>query len=64
MRISESKASNYQVNIVNLAGQTVFSNSYSNPFFSVNTEKFTTGVYLLNIKTDDGRIHNSKLLER
>ena len=64
IQIDESKITNYQINIVNLAGQTVFSNSYSNPSISVNTEKFTTGMYLLNIKTDDGRIYNSKLLKQ
>lgn len=34
------------------------------PTISVNTEKFTTGMYLLNIKTDNGRIYNSKLLKQ
>ncbi len=63
IQISENQTSNYQVNIVNLAGQTVFSKSYSNPSISVNTENFTTGMYLLNIKTDDGRMYNSKLLK-
>ena len=63
IQIDESKITNYQVNIVNLAGQTVFSNNYSNPFISVNTENFTSGMYLLNIKTNDGRIYNSKLLK-
>ncbi|MBK6281307.1 MAG: T9SS type A sorting domain-containing protein [Draconibacterium sp.] len=64
IQIDENANANYQVNIVNLAGQTVFSNSYSNPSISVNTENFTTGMYLLNIKTDDGKIHNSKLLKQ
>ena len=64
IQITENITSDYQVNIVNLAGQTVFSNSYSNPSITINTEKFTTGIYLLNIKTDDGKIHNSKLLKQ
>ena len=64
IQIDENKFTNYQVNIVNLAGQTVFSNNYSNPSISVNTEKFTTGMFLLNIRTDDGRIYNSKLLKQ
>jgi hypothetical protein len=64
IQIDENQTSNYQVNIVNLAGQTVFSNSYSNPSITINTEKFTPGMYLLNIKTDDGKIHNSKLLKQ
>lgn len=64
IQIDANANANYQVNIVNLAGQTVFSNSYTNPSISVNTEKFTTGMYLLNIKTDDGRTYNSKLLKQ
>lgn len=64
IQIDENTNANYQVNIVNLAGQTVFSNKYSNPLISVNTENFTTGMYLLHIKTDDGRTFNSKLLKQ
>lgn len=64
IQIDENTNANYQVNIVNLAGQTVFSNKYSNPLISVNTEKFTTGIYMLNIRTDDGRIFNSKFLKQ
>jgi hypothetical protein len=63
IQIDENKSAHYKVSIVNLAGQTVFSNSYSNAFITINTEKFTTGMYLLQIKTDDGRIHNCKLLK-
>jgi hypothetical protein len=64
IQIDESKISRYQVNIVNLAGQTIFSNTYSNPSISINADGFTSGMYLLNIKTDDGKIHNSKLLKQ
>ncbi len=64
IQIDENTTANYQVSIVNLAGQTVFNNSYSSSSISVNTENLTTGMYLLNIKTDDGRIHNSKLLNQ
>ena len=64
IQISENQTSDYQVNIVNLAGQTVFSSNYSNPSITINTEKFTPGMYLLNIRTDDGKIHNSKLLKQ
>lgn len=63
IQLGENSAAKYQVNIVNLAGQTVFSNIYSDPSIKINTEGFTTGMYLLNIKTDDGRFYNSKLLK-
>ena len=62
--IQIDEIANYQVNIVNLAGQTVFSSTYSNPSISINTEGFTSGIYLLNIKSDEGRIYNSKLLKQ
>lgn len=64
IQIDENKISNYQVNIVNLAGLTVFSNTYSNPSISINTEGFPSGMYLLNIKSDDGKLYNSKLLKQ
>ena len=63
VKINEIQTSNYKVNIVNLAGQTVFNSTYSDPDISINTEGFPTGMYLLNIKTDDGRIYNSKILK-
>ena len=64
IQIDENKITNYQVNILTATGQTVFSNSYSNPSISINTEIFAPGMYLLNIKTDDGRTYNSKLLKQ
>jgi hypothetical protein len=63
IKVDDIQTSNYQVNILNLAGQTIFSNTYSDSSISINTEGFATGMYLLNIKTDDGSIYNSKLLK-
>lgn len=63
VQIDENKITNYQVNIVNLSGQTVFSNTYPNPSISINAEGFASGMYFLNIKSDDGRIYNCKLLK-
>ncbi|HPE75574.1 MAG TPA: T9SS type A sorting domain-containing protein [Draconibacterium sp.] len=63
IRFDDSNPANYQVNIVNLAGQTIFSNTYSDTSISINTAGFTAGMYLLNIKTDDGRYYNGKLLK-
>lgn len=64
IQIDDNKITNYQVNIVNLAGQTVFSNSYSDSSISVNIEGFTPGMYLLNVKSDEGQIYTSKLLKK
>jgi hypothetical protein len=64
IQIDESKISNYQVNIVNLTGQTIFSKTYSNPSISINTDGFTSGIYLLNVKTDDGSLYSQKLLKQ
>lgn len=64
IQIDENRAANYQVNIVNIAGQTVFSNTYSEPFISVNAGNFTPGIYLLNIKSDEGNTFTSKLLKK
>jgi hypothetical protein len=63
VKIDDNNSAKYELNIVNLAGQTIFSNTYSDPLITINTESFTTGMYLLNIKSDNGRIYNSKLLK-
>jgi hypothetical protein len=64
IQIDENKISYYQVNIVNLSGQTIFSNTYSNPSISINADGFKSGMYLLNIKTDDGNFYSQKLLKQ
>jgi YD repeat-containing protein len=63
IRIDEPKITNCQVNITNLAGQTIFNNIFSENQISINTESLNTGMYLLSIKTADGKIYNSKLLK-
>jgi len=54
---------NYRVNIVNLAGQTVYSQDFSDPTILINAGQFVSGMYLLFIQTDDGKTYNSKLLK-
>lgn len=64
IQIDENKISGYHVNIVNLTGQTIFSKKYSNPSISINADGFASGMYLLNIKTDDGSFYSQKLLKQ
>lgn len=63
IQIDEPVLSGYRVNIVNLSGQTVFSNTFSSPRVSINAEYLISGMYLLTIKTDNGKIYNSKFLK-
>lgn len=63
IQFDENKISNYQVKIVNVAGQTIFSDSFTEPAISINAESFPSGMYLLNIKSDEGSQFNSKLLK-
>ena len=63
IQINETIFSGYRVNITNLSGQTVFSNTFSSALVSINTEYLISGMYLLTIKTDSGKIYNSKLLK-
>jgi len=63
IRIDDTNISNYHVNIVNLAGQTIFSDTFSDPSISIHTEGFVSGMYLLNIKSDEGKTYNSKFLK-
>jgi hypothetical protein len=62
--ISDGNIKNYQVNITNLAGQTVYHDAFSNPSAVINTEKLIRGMYVLSIKTDDGKSHQTKILKQ
>ena len=64
IKINDKSSSEFAVNIVNLAGQTIFSENYSTPSISVNTELLPGGMYLLNIKSSEGKIYNSKFLKK
>ena len=61
--IDDINASEFNVSITNLAGQTIFTKKYSSPSITVNTEGFTKGMYLLNLKSSDGKIYNGKILK-
>lgn len=61
--IDDPEVSSYQVEILNLAGQAIFSESFPNPQISINTESFTSGMYLLKIKTENGKTFTGKLLK-
>jgi len=61
--IGDINASEFSLSITNLAGQTIFTKKYSSPSITVNTEGFTKGIYLLNLKSSDGKIHNGKILK-
>lgn len=64
IRIDDTNTSEFNVSITNLAGQTIFTKNYSSPTITVNTEGFTKGMYLLNLKSSDGKIYNSKFLKK
>ncbi len=64
IKINDKSATEFAVNIVNLAGQTIFSGNYSTPSISVNTELLPGGMYLLNIKSSEGKIYNSKFMKK
>jgi hypothetical protein len=63
LRIDEPGFSQYQVEILNLAGQVMLSKNFSDPQISINTESFTSGMYLLKIKTENGKTFTGKLLK-
>ena len=63
INIDEPGFNQYQVEILNLAGQVIFSESFPNPQILINTESFTGGMYLLKIKTENGKTFTSKLLK-
>lgn len=63
IQIDEPVFSGYRVNITNLSGQAVFSNTFSSQQVSINTESLIPGMYLLTINSENGKIFNSKLLK-
>jgi hypothetical protein len=63
VRIDDTNTAEFNVSITNLAGQTFFTKNYSSPTITVNTEDFTKGMYLLNLKSSDGKIYSGKILK-
>lgn len=64
IKINDKSSSEFAVSIVNLAGQTIFSENYSTPSISVNTELLPGGIYLLNINSSNGKSYNTKLIKK
>ena len=62
--ISDAGIKSFQVNITNLAGQTVYHDTFSNSSVAINTEKLIRGMYVLSIKTEDGKSHQTKVLKQ
>lgn len=63
IRINDTNTTEFNVNITNIAGQTIFTKNYSSPTITVNIEGFAKGMYLLNLKSSDGKIYNGKILK-
>ena len=62
--IDDSNIRNYQVNITDLGGKIIFQDIFSGMSATINTERFIRGVYVLSIKADDGRMHQTKILKQ
>lgn len=62
--ISDASVNSYQLNISNLAGQTVYQDAFSNSFVAINTEKIPRGVYVLSIRAKDGKTHQTKVFKQ
>jgi hypothetical protein len=62
--ISDGNIQNYQINITNLSGQTVYQNTFSNSSAAINTEKLIRGMYVLSVKTEDGKSYQTKVLKQ
>ena len=61
--IDEPGFSQYQVEILNLAGQLLFTKNFSDTHVLINAETLTSGMYLLKIKAENGKIFTGKLLK-
>ena len=62
--INDASIKSYQVNITDLAGKTIYQDTFSNSSATINTEKFIRGMYVLSIKTPDGKSHQSKVFKQ
>lgn len=61
--IDEPGFSQYQVEILNLAGQVLFTKNFSDTHVLINAETLTSGMYLLKIKAENGKTFTGKLLK-
>jgi hypothetical protein len=62
--ISDADIKSFRVNITNLAGQTVYQDTFSNSSVAINTENLIRGMYVLSIKTEDGETHQTKVFKQ
>jgi hypothetical protein len=62
--ISDAGIKSFRVIITNLAGQAVYHDTFSNSFATINTEKLIRGMYVLSIKTEDGKSHQAKVFKQ
>ena len=63
IQIDDNDVNSYQVEIINITGQKVFTNSYSNLSTSVNVENLNSGIYFIRITADNKKIYNYKLMK-
>lgn len=53
------------ISIFNMLGQQLFSSNYNGQNqVSINTQKWTSGIYFMNVSTDEGRIKGLKLVKQ
>jgi hypothetical protein len=64
IQIDDPEIDFYRLDIMNLAGQTIYSNSYSNLSSSINVENLEQGLYILRITADNNKIHTYKLTKK
>lgn len=62
--INDANIKSYQVNITDLAGKTIYQDTFSSSSATINTEQFIRGMYVLSIRTADGKSHQSKVFKQ
>jgi hypothetical protein len=63
IKMNEAGINQYQVEILNITGQTVYTNSYSSFSSSINVENLETGLYFVRIITDNNKTHSYKIMK-
>jgi hypothetical protein len=63
IKINEVGINQYQVDILNVTGQTIYTSSYSSLSASINVENLNRGIYILRITTDNNKTYNYKLMK-
>jgi hypothetical protein len=63
VQIDEDVTDSFYLDIIDLSGKTLFTHIYSGSAALVNLENLRTGIYVLRLRTNAGKVYSQKLIK-